>query len=84
MTSDFDYLRDFGRKLEYKLIEILDSYILNTNSTGNDDEDPSQINDVWSEVSRHFALKKSLISKFEGRDIYIEKVNYSVEHKSRR
>ena len=73
MTADLDYLRDFGRKFEYKLIEILDSYILNSNS--NEDEDPSKMNDVWCEIARHFATKKSLLTKFEGRDIYIEKVN---------
>lgn len=64
---DVDYLKDFGRKLEYKLIEIFDAQ----NSS---DEDQEKKNDVWLEVYRHFTIKKTLLAKFEGKDLYIEKV----------
>lgn len=74
MLNDFDYLKDFGRKFEYKLIEIFDSFILNENTS--EDEYNNMQNDVWCEVARHFAIKRSLLTKFEGKDIYIEKVKW--------
>lgn len=65
--ENVEYLKEFKRKLEYKLIEIFDA-------TNYVDEDADKRNDAWMEVFRHYSIKKHLLTKFEGKDIYLEKV----------
>ena len=62
---DINYLKDFGRKFEYKLIEIFDSAGFVKEET----------NSVWEEVNKHYLTMKTLLNKFDKNDFYIDKVS---------